>query len=195
MRRGVVLVCVVVSVVAWFGREPILQAMGDFLVVSDPLEPTNAVIAIGGDGPERVATAMRLLRDGYGRWLIVSGGPYALGLNSALAMRDQAIGAGMPTEQLLVDDRAESTVDNARGSAGLMETHRLESAILLTSPYHTRRAAVIFAREFRPRRLRIRILSVDDGHFRVDHWWTREFERRLVLREYVKLAGFLGGIR
>jgi uncharacterized SAM-binding protein YcdF (DUF218 family) len=195
MRASVILTCVVVGAAAWFGREPILQATGEFLVVSDLLERADAVIAIGGDGPERVATAMRLLRDGYGQWLIVSGGPYAFGLNSGLTMRDQALAGGMPPERLLVDDRAESTVDNARGSAGLMEGRRLASAILLTSPYHTRRAGMIFAREFRPRRLSVRVLAVDDGHFRVDRWWTREFERRLVVREYGKLVLFLGGIR
>ena len=155
----------------------------------------DALIAIGGDGPERVATAMRLLREGYGQWLIVSGGPYAFGLNSGLIMRDQALRAGLPAERLLVDDRAESTVDNARGSAGLMEGRGLASALLLTSPYHTRRAAMIFAREFRSKRLNVRVLAVDDGHFRVDRWWTREFERRLVVREYGKLVLFLGGIR
>ena len=185
----------VIAAAAWIGREPILQAVGDFLVISDPLQKADAVIAIGGNGPERVATAMKLLRDGYGEWLIVSGGPYARGLNSGHIMRDQALAAGMPAARLLVDDQAESTTDNARGSARLMEGRRLASAVLLTSPYHTRRAGMIFGREFRQRRLSVRVIAVDDGHFRVEQWWTREFERRLVVREYGKLVLFLGGIR
>jgi uncharacterized SAM-binding protein YcdF (DUF218 family) len=193
--RVVVLACVVIAAAALIGREPILQAVGDFLVVSDLLQKGDAVIAIGGDGPERVATAMQLVREGYGEWLIVSGGPYARGLNSGHLMRDQALAAGMPAARLLVDDQAESTSDNARGSARLMEEHRLTSAVLLTSPYHTRRAGMIFGREFGRRRLAVRVMAVDDGHFRAEQWWTREFERRLVVREYGKLVLFLGGIR
>jgi len=192
--RVVALACAVIAAAAWVSREPILQAVGDFLVVSDPLEKADAVIAIGGDGPERVATAMKLLRDGYGEWLIVSGGPYAREFNSGHLMRDQALRAGMSAERLLVDDQAESTADNARGSARLMERHRLASAVLLTSPYHTRRAGMIFSREFRRRRLSVRVIAVDDGHFRVEQWWTRVFERHLVVREYGKLVLFLGGI-
>lgn len=101
----------------------------------------------------------------------------------------------MPPARILVDDRAESTLDNARGAAHLMAAHGLHSGVVLTSPYHTRRAAVVFSRVFGRQGLRLRMLAVDDGHFRVARWWTRPFERGLVLREYGKLMAFLGGIR
>lgn len=189
------LAALVMAAMAYLGRNPLLQGAGDFLVVSDALRPADAIIAIGGDGPERIRTAMELLREGYGRWLVVSGGPYGRGKNSAFMMRDQAIAEGMEGERILVDDRAESTLDNAVGSAKSMRGRGLHTAILLTSPYHTRRAAVVFTRVFHREGLQVRMLAVDDGHFKVDHWWTRDFERHLVLREYVKLLAFLGGLR
>ena len=188
------LAALVMATMAYLGRDPLLQAAGDFLVVSDALRPADAVIAIGGDGPARIRTAMELLRDRYGRWLVISGGPYGRGKNSAFMMRDQAIAEGMDGERILVDDLAESTLDNAVGSAKLLRVRGLHTAILLTSPYHTRRAIAIFSRVFHPEGLLVRVLAVDDGHFRVDHWWTRDFERHLVLREYVKLLAFLGGL-
>jgi len=195
MRKALVIVVVLVGF-AYLGREPLLQAVGNFLVVSDPLVPSDAAIAISGNGPERVWTGMKLIRDGYAHYLIVSGGgPYKGGRNSGLIMRDQAIAAGMPEDRLLVDDRAESTVGNAEGAARLMKARSLRSGILLTSPYHTRRAGLIFSRIFRREGLHVRVLAVDDGHFRVQGWWTRRIQRSLVLREYVKLAAFLGGVR
>lgn len=180
---------------AYVEQEPLLQAAGDFLVVSDALRSADAIIAIGGDGPERIFTALRLLREGYGRWLVVSGGPYGRGFNSAILMRNQAIRGGLPAERIIVDDVAESTVGNAVGSARLMKRRGLRSAILLTSPYHTRRAAIVFSRYFRRDGLVVRVLAVDDGYFRIDRWWTREPDRGLVLREYTKLLAFLGGVQ
>lgn len=189
------LVVAVLATMAYVEREPLLQAAGDFLVVSDALRSADAIIAIGGDGPERIFTALRLLRDGYGRWLIISGGPYGRGLNSASLMRKQAIASGLPAGQILLDEVAESTDDNAVGSARLMKNRSLRSAILLTSPYHTRRAAMVFSRHFRRNGLVVRVLAVDDGHFRIDRWWTRQLDRGLVIREYAKLLAFLGGVR
>jgi uncharacterized SAM-binding protein YcdF (DUF218 family) len=195
MRRGALLAAVVVAAGAALMREPLLQAAGTFLVVSDPVERVDAVIVIGGDGIERITTARRLLQEGDGQWLIISGGPYGPGLNSASILQGQARGSGVPAERILVDDRARSTLDNAEGAARLMTAHGLRSGVVLTSPYHTRRAAVVFSRVFGRHGLRLRVLAVDDGHFRIDRWWTRSFERRLVLREYGKLVAFLGGLR
>jgi uncharacterized SAM-binding protein YcdF (DUF218 family) len=195
MWRWALLVLVAVGALGVLMRDPLLQAAGDFLILSDPAERVDAVIAIGGDGIERITTARRLLQNGYGQWLIVSGGPYGPGLNSAFILRDQAQGAGVPPERILIDDRAESTVDNAEGAARLMTARGLRSGVVLTSPYHTRRAAVVFSRIFSRMGLRVRVLAVDDGYFSVHRWWTRAFERRLVVREYGKLVAFLGGIR
>ncbi len=195
MRRvlGVTVLILAVGAAVW--QAPLLQAAGNFLVISDTLRPADAIIAIGGDGRERIATAASLINGGYGRWLVISGGPYGEGLNSATAMRQQATAEGIGAERMLVDDRAESTYENAVGSARLMKSRGLHAAILLTSPYHTRRAATVFSGVFRPEGLQVRVLAVDDGHFTVDRWWTREFDRRLVIREYEKLLAFLGGFR
>lgn len=53
------MVAVAVAVLlALLSPERALQAVGDFLAVEDPLERADAVIAISGDGQERVGEAM-----------------------------------------------------------------------------------------------------------------------------------------
>lgn len=170
----------------------LLQAAGDFLVIRDPLEPADAVIAISGDGTgERAGAAAALVLAGYGRWLIVSGSADG----AAATMARVALRAGVPEQQILVDDRAESTVRNARNSARLMRRHRLRRAILVTSPYHTRRAAMIFREEFRRWGLEVRVTATERSFFDADRWWTRDFDRWLVTREYGKIAAFVAGVR
>jgi uncharacterized SAM-binding protein YcdF (DUF218 family) len=169
----------------------ILQAIGDFLVVRDPLTRADAVIAISGDGTgERARAAARLVLGGYGEWLIVSGPGSA-----ARHMMEAAVDEGLRRERILIEGRSESTLDNARHTAELMVRRGLRRAIVVTSTYHSRRTAWIFRSEFIPRRLDVRVMAVDNTYFNMNQWWTREVERTFVLREYTKLAGFLVGIR
>ncbi len=195
MWRRLVLAAVALSAIAYLGRHPLLQAAGDFLVVNDPLVRADAIIAISGNGPERVATSAALLRDGYGRWLVISGGPYGLRQNSVVELHDLAIASGVPADRILADDRAESTLENALGSAQLMKARGLRTAILVTSPYHTRRAAVAFSRIFRGEGLEVRVRAADNSFFEVRRWWTRRGDRDLVVREYMKLLALLVGAR
>ncbi len=99
--------------------ERALQAVGDFLAVEDPLERADAVIAISGDGQERVGEAIALLRRGYGHWLILSGAP-GEGSGSARELARYAARFEMDRERILMNDRGVGTVENARGSAQVM---------------------------------------------------------------------------
>lgn len=200
MWRWLVLIAVAVAiaVVLYAGRTALLQAVGDFLTVNDPLERADAIIVLSGNGPDRIGTSVALLREGFGRVLIVSGGPYELrrgrSRNSAHVMRDEAIAAGAPPEQILLDDRATSTHENAVGSARVMKEHGLRSAIVVTSPYHARRAGLVFSRVFRAQGLSLRVRSAEISFFQARRWWTRHRDRQLVVREYVKLLAALGGV-
>jgi len=172
--------------------EEMLQAIGDFLIVRDPLESADVVVAISGDGTgERARTAARLVLEGHGMWLIVSGSPG----KSTLDMMGVALEMGVPRERILVDETADSTLHNAEHSARLMQERGLRRAIVVTSLYHARRAAWVFRSVFAPRRLRVRTFATENVYFEMRQWWTRADDRRFVLREYAKLGAFLVGLR
>lgn len=195
-RRARVLLglAVLAAAVVWVVREPVLQGAGDFLVVEDPIQPADAAIAVSGNGRERVETAAALVRQGAARWLILSGGPPGLP-GSAVELVRYAREAGADPEIVLADDGATSTVGNAERSAAVMEARGLRSAILVTSPYHMRRAILIFRSVFGPRGLSVRAFPARQAFFDPHRWWTRRQDRALVVREYLKLAAFLVGVR
>jgi uncharacterized SAM-binding protein YcdF (DUF218 family) len=195
LALGAAFGAVVAVVIAGLGREGTLQRMGDFLVVRDTLAPSDAVIAVSGDGPERVATSIALMRQGLARRLVISGGLYGRGINAAHVMRDQALDSGVPAAEIIVDDGATSTAENALGAARVMRAHGLRSAILVTSPYHTRRAGMMFRRVFLREGLALRVHAVEGSFFHVDGWWTRPEDRSLVVGEYLKLVAYVGGVR
>ena len=49
-----------------------LRGAGAFLITGDRLEPGDAVAVLGGGGEDRVVEAVRLVQEGYGRWLVIT---------------------------------------------------------------------------------------------------------------------------
>ena len=191
LAAGVVVGLALVVGLMMASPSTVLQAIGDFLVVRDPPAKVDVIIAISGDGTgERARAAARLVREGYGTWLMVSGSRSAV-----RHMLEAALGEGIPRGRILIEGRSESTRDNARNTAELVVRHGWKRAIVVTSTYHSRRAAWIFRAEFVPRGLDVRVIAANNSYFDMHRWWTREVERTFVLREYAKLAAFLVGIR
>jgi uncharacterized SAM-binding protein YcdF (DUF218 family) len=176
---------------------PGLQAVGDFLVVRDALRPGDVIIAVSGDGTgERARTAATLWQRGLAPWVLISGGRGGAARGGAVAeMVRVAVRAGVPADRVLVDDGSASTPDNARRSARLMEARGWRRAILVTSPYHSRRAAIVFRAEFAPRGLAVQVYAAEASFFDVQRWWTRAQDRALVRSEYLKLVAWLLGVR
>jgi len=192
--RWIVPLLIALLTVALLTAPRALQAMGDFLVAGDPLRPSDAAIAISGDGRERVRTASALVTEGDARWLILSGAPPGQRGAAAELVR-YAREYQIADARMLVDASATSTVENAYGSARVMRTHGLRTAIVVTSPYHMRRTIIVFRAIFQPQGLAVRAFPARDSFFEVREWWTRRRDRELVLREYAKLAGYLMGFR
>ncbi|MGH7753966.1 MAG: YdcF family protein [Gemmatimonadales bacterium] len=197
MWRAAALLTLAALALGLVAHQNILQAIGDFLAPEDPLAAVDAVIAISGDGRERVGTAADLFRRGYAPWLILSGGPVLArrASGSAQELARFAREFGVPPDRILLDEQATSTVENARGSTRVMQEHGLRSAILVTSPYHMRRSIVIFRSTFAPLGLRVLAYPARNSFFDLQGWWKIPQRREFVIREYLKLLAFLIGIR
>ena len=76
----------------------------------------------------------------------------------------------------------------SREVAGLMKARGLASAILVTSPYHQRRAANLFAAEFGPAKLTFTNFPARDPEWDPNTWWLHEPARTLTVVELAKLS-------
>ncbi len=72
-----------------------------------------------------------------------------------------------------------------------MRARDLRSAILVTSPYHQRRAAVVFGRTFGEAGLTFRNYPARDPVWDPTFWWASEPARSLTTVELAKLAAQL----
>ena len=172
-----------------------LVAVGHALAVEDPLAKSDVIVAVSGDNGPRTETAVALWKQGYAPLLLFSGAALDPdSVSSAELMKRDAIRLGVPAEAILVEPASATTEENARLVAQLMADKGLRTAILVTSPYHQRRASVLFGRTFAPNGLAFRNYPARDPAWDPDRWWMREPSRTLTLVELAKLsATVIGG--
>ena len=172
----------------------LLVGVGHWLDLSDPLGHADAIVAISGDTGARADSAIALWKQGYAPVLIFSGGssdPESVA--SAELMKRAAVAAGVPANAIIVEGSSATTEENAQRVAELMKTAGLRSAILVTSPYHQRRAAFLFEREFDRAGLSFRNHPADDPDWDANLWWASEPSRSLTLVELAKLGALVAG--
>jgi uncharacterized SAM-binding protein YcdF (DUF218 family) len=174
----------------------VLVGVGHWLDLSDPLAKADAIVAISGDTGARADTAIALWKQGYAPLLIFSGGssdPESVA--SAELMKRAAVAAGVPANAIAVEGASATTEENAERVAELMKTRGIVSAILVTSPYHQRRAAMLFEREFDRAALTFLNHPADDPAWDPNLWWTSDPSRSLTLIELAKLGALVAGQR
>lgn len=105
----------------------------------DDLRPARYIICLGGD-PGRVLEGAKLLEEGYGERLIVSGHGA-----SADLLRDLAVEWGAAADRVLVDDRSARTADHPGSIARHLGVDpATDTCIVVTSYTHLPRAKACF---------------------------------------------------
>ena len=155
------------------------------LVVADPLAPSDAIVVMAGDpGYERTAAAAALMRAGLARTLILTGGEPGPG-DSAESLRSHALHLGVPREKIEVETLSHSTREAVQAAAPLIAALGARTVILVTSPYHQRRATAA-ARKAWPG-VEVRSHPASPSFWKPEGWWGSAGGIRVVASEYAKL--------
>ena len=93
----------------------------------------------GGGYQERVREAVELYQAGYAPRMIFSSG-YEFAFREAEVMRSLAMSQGIPASAIALETRASSTYENVVFVYKLLKEYDLKSILLVSSPYHMRRA-------------------------------------------------------
>jgi uncharacterized SAM-binding protein YcdF (DUF218 family) len=177
-------------------RDLWLSSIGRYLIVGDPLEPADALVPLAGERL-RVFYAADLFQKGYARWFVITDmwldrpKPAVSYTDSVSA---QAIERGVPTDRILVaPGQAASTYREALNLRWLAEQQDWHSLIVVTSPYHTRRARMIFGEVFGDTNITVMIQPVHEHWYRAEDWWTSWMGWQVTVAEYLKLGLYLIG--
>ncbi len=171
----------------WQGAHA-LAAVGYYLVVEDAPSRADAIVVLSGDGGARVRQGVDLFKASYAPLLILVGGGAQGNPPAAEGMRHQAVSLGIPDSAILLVKQSTSTWEDAKYTRQLMDQRGLRSAILVTSPYHERRASMTFTRAFEGSGVSLASYPVQDDQWQPDSWWKSRRTIILTLTELAKLA-------
>lgn len=125
-----------------------------YVLPVQPLRPADVIIVLGhpasADGSpspamrEQVAQAAAHYRVGLAQALLFTGGAVHNEHVEAQVMAALAAQQGVPPSAIFTDEGARDTVENARNCRQIMQGRGWQDAIVVTTPYHARRASRIF---------------------------------------------------
>lgn len=176
--------------------------MGNFLVVQDEPRHSDIAVLLMGSGPDRMLGAAELFEAGYVDEIVmvrnlVRGYDLVLDLGIEIPhdtdiAREVAVQLGVPEDRVtILPGDALSTKDEALAVREYLERKQdIDSLIIVTSKYHSRRAKAIFARAMKSLDRGVRVLSCPSGYddFNAGRWWKDREDLKRGALEYVKLC-------
>ena len=176
-----------------------LPWMGEFLVVADPLQKVDALAILSGDENERIASGAQLYKQGYAPWFILTDMrlelPHSEGVYSAEVKR-KAVAQGVPSGRILITPgQVTTTEDEVVNLKEFTLARGFRSLIVVTSPYHTRRARLLLREAFRGSGVTLIVRPALAYNYRAEAWWQSPVDRQLTELEYAKILAHLLGCR
>ena len=172
-----------------------LSALGEFLVARDPLQESDAIVVLAGNSPYRAQHAAALYQQGWAPRVIISNEvllSHGVETTWLSLWRSGLARLGIPDEAIIpLEQPALSTHHEAVQSRDLMLAHGWTKAVLVTDPFHMRRAATAFRAVWSPAGLELVASPAESSKYDVAGWWLDSNKATKVIQEYVKFPYYL----
>lgn len=178
-----VLLLIFVALV-FFGHPFLLDKAGRLLYKKDALKPADVIVVLSGEDNERVEYGAYLFREKWAKKnrIIMAGGPAAWKYSWASLMKEHAEYIGIPGKYILLEDKSRTTEEDAKYTREILWKYGYKSIILVTSPYHSKRAFTIFQKVM-GNDIEVISAPVENSWFKFKEWWKRRRDRSMVLSE------------
>jgi uncharacterized SAM-binding protein YcdF (DUF218 family) len=125
--------------------EQAVLVIWDYLQMHQPLKICDAIFLLGNRDERTAKYAAELFLEGYGEWLVISGGnanKFWGEMSEAEHFAQIAMQMGVPKEKLILEDKAISTGENVTLTYTLLQKLQLKfnSMLIVQKPYMERRA-------------------------------------------------------
>lgn len=191
--RGAVLILALWPFVAW--------AAARFLIVATPVARADAIVVLSGSAAyvERTQKAAELYHEGYAPLIVLTDDHQQGGWSTSEQRnpffveraRHELKRAGVPPEKI---HTLPQTVSSTHNESVLLrdyaEAHQLNSLLVVTSAYHSRRALWILRRVFDESGVEISLIPAsagDEQTFAPATWWLHWEGWAAVAGEYLKI--------
>ncbi|MFC1883557.1 YdcF family protein [Thermodesulfobacteriota bacterium] len=197
--KFIIFLAIVIYAMVSLYQVPILRFMGRFLVIEQPLKKADAMLCLSGAPIERGLAASDLFVKGLAPKVIITRGPLPDGLNHLEKIgveyqepRDLLLNIlkrrGVPGSSCFIDDRiVTSTFSEAALVKTIIDKEGYKSIIIITSPFHTRRAWLTFKEVLKDSNVDLIIYGSPYSDFSPEGWWKNRRYTKKVIIEYQKL--------
>lgn len=185
------ILCLLLLAVVLVLCHPIWLAwIGEALVRDDGPAKADMVVVLAGDYTgARIDKGAGLVRAGYATAVIVDGPAGFFGLHESDLAIDWAVRHGYPRDIFVpLPMTALSTREEAVFVMNELERRHVRTFLMVTSTYHTARAARVFQAELRKRgnSITMRPISAPDLYFHPRTWWRTRESRKTTFFEWCK---------
>ena len=181
---------------------PLLTLTGKYLVTHETPVKADAIVVLSGEIPARAMAAADLFRQGMGMTVFVSPGNispvwkravHELGVDlpdDSEMNRRVLIRLGVPPGVIQKIDEADGTLGEARAVLSIARRSGFTRILVVTSPYHTKRAGKIFRWVFRDT-MSVQVVGSAYDDFDPGRWWDTRSDIYHVIMEYQKMMLFM----
>ena len=176
----------------------LLRGAGAFLIISDELQQASAIVIMGGGSERRMGEALELFRDKLSRIIILTEtGEYVEDYDylESFDLQIQLLNNGVPAGNILITDmKATSTLEEARAVLKVLNARQMNSAIIVTDPYHTKRTSIIFNDVFQGSDIQLYFHAVNPSWYNSRSWFLSKDGWKFTTLEYIKLFAYKFGV-
>lgn len=181
-KKTPLILIAIVAVIVFFA-----VGTGFYLSPQDtPSQSAAIVVVSGGQTTTRAQKGIELFKQALAPTIIFSGAAMDDGPSNATAMRAQAIKAGIKPNSIKIDEASQNTYENAVNTKKLLAQLPDKKIILISSPYHLRRAKMTFEKVLGPDYTVIPVASFDNRWSKAA-WWGNPFGLQITLSELFKV--------
>ncbi|HEU0172693.1 MAG TPA: YdcF family protein [Blastocatellia bacterium] len=178
----------------YFLTPVLLNEAAEGLIRKDGLVKADVIVALAGDYRcNREKRAAELYHEGWADNVVVSGMSYAWGLHTGEAARRYVMSLGVPEEKISMISETLNTRAEARALDELMRERGWNSAIIVTSAFHSRRAMYTVERAAPGRTFYSSPVPTGSPEWTPRAWWSRREDVYVTVREFTSWANTLVG--
>jgi len=165
---------------------------GAALVVDAPISSPDVIVSLASHEWERLPAAVALARR-YPRALVVLTLPSSVtqfNCNDCAHRAERLMRAGVEADRIqIVPLTLGGTYGEAVATRGFVSERRLRSVLVVTSPYHTRRALATFRRALASAGVQVGVAPASStSPARPPRWWASGYDRAYVCYEWAAVA-------
>lgn len=186
-RIKLLILLLILAALVFFGHPFLLDKAGKLIYKKDELKPADVIVVLAGEDKERVEYGAYLFREEWAKKdrIIMAGGPLVWKYSWASLMKEHAEYLGIPGKAIMLENKSRNTEEDAKYTKEILLKHKYKSLILVTSPYHSKRAFTIFQKVM-GKDIKVISAPVENSWFKFEDWWKRRRDRSIVFNEYSK---------